>query len=83
MSKTRKKIAFGWYGGKFSHLNWLLPPLPENLQYCEPFNHIRLAEVLNSVRGKVALSGYRCELYEELYKDWHMHVGPPQKSPIY
>lgn len=33
----RKKIAFGWYGGKFSHLNWLLPLLPECVHYCEPF----------------------------------------------
>ena len=23
-----KQIAFGWYGGKYSHLNWLLPLLP-------------------------------------------------------
>ncbi|HNS39454.1 MAG: DNA adenine methylase [Anaerolineae bacterium] len=32
-----KKIAFGWYGGKFSHLDWLLPLLPESQHYCEPF----------------------------------------------
>lgn len=32
-----KMIAFGWYGGKFSHLNWLLPLLPESQHYCEPF----------------------------------------------
>ncbi len=32
-----KVIAFGWYGGKFSHLNWLLPLLPECHHYCEPF----------------------------------------------
>jgi DNA adenine methylase len=32
-----KLIAFGWYGGKFSHLDWLLPLLPESRQYCEPF----------------------------------------------
>lgn len=32
-----KKIAFGWYGGKFSHLDWLLPLLPQSLHYCEPF----------------------------------------------
>ena len=31
------KIAFGWYGGKFSHLAWLLPLLPEVHHYCEPF----------------------------------------------
>src|SRR5262245_37361812 len=30
-------IAFGWYGGKFSHLNWLLPLLPGCHHYCEPF----------------------------------------------
>lgn len=30
-------IAFGWYGGKFSHLGWLLPYLPQAQQYCEPF----------------------------------------------
>lgn len=32
-----KRIAFGWYGGKFNHLNWLLPLLPEATHYCEPF----------------------------------------------
>lgn len=35
---TKKKlIAFGWYGGKFSHLEWLLPLLPESHHFCEPF----------------------------------------------
>lgn len=33
----RKLIAFGWYGGKFSHLDWLLPLLPACHHYCEPF----------------------------------------------
>ena len=33
----KKLIAFGWYGGKFSHLDWLLPLLPEAHHYCEPF----------------------------------------------
>jgi DNA adenine methylase len=33
----KKLIAFGWYGGKFSHLQWLLPLLPECHHYCEPF----------------------------------------------
>lgn len=32
-----KQIAFGWYGGKFSHLDWLLPLLPSCQHYCEPF----------------------------------------------
>ncbi len=35
--RSRKHIAFGWYGGKFSHLDWLLPLLPESHHYCEPF----------------------------------------------
>jgi len=33
----RRKIAFGWYGGKYSHLPWLLPLLPRTHHYCEPF----------------------------------------------
>jgi DNA adenine methylase len=32
-----KLIPFGWYGGKFSHLSWLLPLLPKCHHYCEPF----------------------------------------------
>ena len=33
----RKRIVFGWYGGKFNHLNWLLPLLPNCHHYVEPF----------------------------------------------
>ncbi len=29
--------SFGWYGGKFIHLDWLLPLLPAAHHYCEPF----------------------------------------------
>lgn len=34
-----KLIAFGYYGGKYSHLDWLLPLLPTTgvTHYCEPF----------------------------------------------
>ena len=35
--KSRKVLAFGWYGGKFSHLDLLLPLLPLGHHYCEPF----------------------------------------------
>ncbi len=35
--KRRKLIAFGWYGGKFSHIDWLLPMLPNCHHFCEPF----------------------------------------------
>ena len=37
LSGKKKLILFGWYGGKFSHLSWLLPLLPECHHYCEPF----------------------------------------------
>lgn len=33
----QKRIVFGWYGGKFNHLAWLLPLLPKCHHYCEPF----------------------------------------------
>ncbi len=35
--RHKKLIPFGWYGGKFSHLDWLLPLLPDAHHYCEPF----------------------------------------------
>jgi DNA adenine methylase len=63
---------------------------PETLFYCDPpypheargdskaygyemtdAEHVRLAKLLNSVRGAVALSGYRCALLDRLYSDWH------------
>ncbi|MEO0228327.1 MAG: DNA adenine methylase, partial [candidate division WOR-3 bacterium] len=38
MKERRKKlIAFGWYGGKYNHLDWLLPLLPKTKHFCEPF----------------------------------------------
>ncbi|HLG17658.1 MAG TPA: DNA adenine methylase [Blastocatellia bacterium] len=36
-TKRPRRIVFGWYGGKFNHLNWLLPLLPPCHHYCEPF----------------------------------------------
>lgn len=32
-----KNIAFGWYGGKYSHLDWLLPLLPATTHFCDVF----------------------------------------------
>lgn len=37
LTEKKKLIPFGWYGGKFSHLNWLLALLPDCHHYCEPF----------------------------------------------
>ncbi|NMC20896.1 MAG: DNA adenine methylase [Thermogutta sp.] len=61
---TRKRIiAFGWYGGKFSHLDWLLPLLPACRHYCEPFGGSAAVllnrdpspvETYNDIDGEVA-----------------------------
>lgn len=37
LTVRKKLIPFGWYGGKFSHLDWLRPLLPDCHHYCEPF----------------------------------------------
>jgi DNA adenine methylase len=63
---------------------------PDTLFYCDPpypheargdskaygyemtdAEHEQLARVLHTVRGAVALSGYRCALMDRLYTDWH------------
>lgn len=37
-NRRSKMIAFGYYGGKFSHLDFLLPLLPTTFtHFCEPF----------------------------------------------
>lgn len=34
----RRKIAFGWYGGKFSHLDFILPNIPSDAHhFCDVF----------------------------------------------
>jgi len=36
--RSRKVIAFGWYGGKFSHLDFLAPLFPEDAtHFCDVF----------------------------------------------
>ncbi len=61
--RTPKLIPFGWYGGKFSHLDWLLPLLPACHHYCEPFagsaavllnRRPSPVETYNDVDGEVA-----------------------------
>jgi len=42
-------------------------------------DHIKLAEVLRTAQGKVALSGYHCDLLDELYGNWHVHEARPKK----
>lgn len=36
-------------------------------------DHREMASLLGDCEGKVAISGYRCDLYDELYKDWQRH----------
>ncbi|MCF8335920.1 MAG: DNA adenine methylase, partial [Bacteroidales bacterium] len=36
--RRKKMIAFGWYGGKFSHLDFILPYLPDDAKhFCDVF----------------------------------------------
>ena len=57
-----KRIAFGWYGGKYSHLDWLLPQLPPTTHYCEPFG------------GSAAVLINRVPVPVETYNDIHGEV---------
>jgi DNA adenine methylase len=57
-----KLIAFGWYGGKYSHLDWLLPLLPKVKHYCEPFG------------GSAAVLINRAPSPVETYNDVHGEV---------
>src|SRR5579884_2512562 len=58
----RNVIAFGWYGGKYSHLRWLLPLLPQTTHYCEPFG------------GSAAVLINRPPSPVETYNDIHSEV---------
>ncbi len=40
--------------------------------------HRDLAMALQKVKGKVALSGYRCDLMDTIYKDWRCTQAPPK-----
>ena len=40
--------------------------------------HRKLAEVLHAAKGKVAVSGYRCDLMQQLYGDWTRIDAPPR-----
>lgn len=42
-------------------------------------DHRDLAAVLHEVKGRAVLSGYRCDLYDELFEDW-CRVDAPEKT---
>ena len=57
--RSRRLIAFGWYGGKFSHLDFLIPLFPENAtHFCDVFGGS--AAVLLNVKP------YPIETYNDL-----------------
>jgi len=78
--RRKKMIAFGWYGGKYSHLDWLLPLLPKTKHYCEPFagsaavlinREPSPVETYNDIDGEVSnffrvLRDHRDELIEAI-----------------
>jgi DNA adenine methylase len=72
LTRRRKLILFGWYGGKFSHLDWLLPLLPECHHYCEPFAG-SAAVLLNRAPSPVEtyndLDGEVCNFFRILRDD--------------
>jgi DNA adenine methylase len=57
-----KSIAFGWYGGKYSHLDWLLPLLPPSQHFCDVFG------------GSAAVIINRPPAPVETYNDIHSEV---------
>lgn len=71
-SSRRKLIAFGWYGGKYSHLDWLLPLLPKCHHYCEPFGG-SAAVLLNREPSPIEtyndIDGEVCNFFRVLRED--------------
>jgi DNA adenine methylase len=60
-------------------LFYLDPTYPRSTRSCKKCSyehemtddgHVELAEVLHGIAGMAAISGYRCELYDDLYQDW-------------
>ncbi len=68
----RKLIAFGWYGGKYSHLDWLGPLLPKCHHYCEPFGG-SAAVLLNREPSPIEtyndIDGEICNFFRVLRED--------------
>lgn len=79
--KRKKLLAFRWYGGKYTHLDWLLPLLPRTHIYVEAFagsatvlinREPSPVEVLNDIDGEITnffrvLRDKPEELIEKLY----------------
>jgi site-specific DNA-adenine methylase len=61
-SGKRKKICFGWYGGKYNHPHQSRGDSKAYGFEMSDAQHEELAKVLNRIKGKAAVSGYRCEV---------------------
>ena len=58
-NRTKRLIAFGWYGGKFSHLDFILPHIPKDgTHFCDVYGG-SAAVLLN-------LPPYQAETYNDL-----------------
>ncbi|MGQ0674729.1 MAG: DNA adenine methylase [Rhodospirillales bacterium] len=81
----RRRIAFGWYGGKYSHLDWLLPLLPRTNQYCEPFAG-SAAVLLNRVPSEVEtyndLDGEVVNFFQILRKHSNEFIHALRNTPF-
>jgi DNA adenine methylase len=62
IAKRAEAISFGWYGGKYSHLDWLLPLLPPSQHFCDVFG------------GSAAVIINRPPSPVETYNDIHSEV---------
>ncbi len=40
------------------------------------WDHIQLGEILRNIKGRAVISGYRTQLYDELFKDWNRIDAP-------
>lgn len=57
--RARRRIAFGWYGGKFSHLDFILPHIPRDAaHFCDVYG--------GSAAVLVNLEPYAAETYNDL-----------------
>ncbi len=71
--RRKKMIAFGWYGGKFSHLDFILPNLPEGAtHFCDVFGG-SAAVIINRAPAPV-------ETYNDIDSDL-VHFFATLRSP--
>jgi DNA adenine methylase len=79
------------YGGCDSVLLYLDPPYPMSARKTDgdylfdsmrDADHADLADALHRCRAAVMLSGYGCELYDDLFGDWYRYTVPAQTDPV-